>query len=329
MNHAAYSIRPFRDPDYEAEARIDREVDPMHAHTAEEIRHWTEAGASVPGRLNFKLVVEDRESGKVVAYGALQHWASSYHPQKFWVGIGVETSHRGQGIGRELYTRLEQEALARKVLCLWSGAREDDARSVRFLGQKGFAPVRKTWLSRLDLANANLTGFPDRTRTLSDIGIRISTIQEEGPARQEVREGLYRLSALAAADAPRVGDYTPVTFEEFAAFDLDGPGNIHEGTFVACKGPDFVGMSSLEREQSRPDTLRVGFTGIHPRFRGLGIASELKRRAVEYARERGYRYLVTANDSLNRPIWAINEKLGFRQEVVWVQAEKPFPASTL
>jgi GNAT superfamily N-acetyltransferase len=328
MDHVAYSVRPFTDPDYEAEGRIDHEVDPKHAHTADEIRHWTEAGAAAPGRVNFKLVVEDRESSAVVAYGGLQNLGSSYHPQKFWVGVGVELAHRHRGIGRELYTLLEREALARKVLCLWGGARDDDARSLRFLGQQGFVPVRKTWLSRLDVAAADLARFPDRSGTLSDLGIRLSTIQAEGPARREVREGLYSLATLAAADIPRQGDYTPVTFEEFAAFDLDGPGVIHAGTFVACKGQEIVGMSSLERVQSQPDTLRVGFTGTHPKFRGLGIASELKRRAVEYAREHGYRYLVTANDSLNRPIWAINKKLGFRQEVIWVQAEKTFASGT-
>jgi len=324
MDRNVYSVRSFVDPDYEAEARIDFEVDPEFAHTAEEIRHWTEAGAAVPGRLNLKFVVEDRSSNAVVAYGALQHSGSSYHPQKFWVGLGVEIAHRHQGIGKELYALLEREAVARSVLCLWSSARDDDTRSVRFLAQQGFVPRRKTWLSRLDVATANLGGVPDRSKALSDRGIRFSTVQEEGAADPQVRKGLYRLSTLAAADIPRLGEFTPVTFEEFAAFDLDGPGSIPEGTFVARKGSEFVGMSSLEREKARPDTLLVGFTGTHPEYRGLGIASELKRRAVVFARDRGYRYLVTANDSLNRPIWAINERLGFRQQVTWVQAEKTF-----
>jgi len=83
-----------------------------------------------------------------------------------------------------------------------------------------------------------------------------------------------------------------------------------------------VAWSSLQRMRGLPDTLDIGFTGTLPEFRGRGIASELKRRAVVYARDHGYRYLVTGNDSLNPRIWAINQKLGFQKWSVLVQAEK-------
>ncbi|MGP8077850.1 MAG: N-acetyltransferase family protein [Thermoplasmata archaeon] len=322
MDRVRYSLRAFTDSDYGAEARIDGEIDPGFAHTAEEIRHWNEASVTEPGRLNLKLVVEEATSSEVVAYGSLSHVPWSYHPQKFWVSVCVDRAHRSEGIGRELYAHLEKEGLTRSASRLWTSSRDDEPRSLRFLERLGYAPLRKTWLSRLDLAAADLTGLPDRSETLSRHGIRFTTMQGEGMDRPEARERLYELVVLASEDVPRIGEYTPPTFEEFVAFDLDGPGAVPEAMFLACKDTEFVGMSSLEREGSRPDTLRVGFTGTRPQYRGLGIASELKRRAIRYARDLGYRYLVTANDSSNRPIWAINEKLGFRPEVTWVQAEK-------
>ena len=68
--------------------------------------------------------------------------------------------------------------------------------------------------------------------------------------------------------------------------------------------------------------MRVGFTGTRAAYRGRGIASELKRRALEYARGKGFRYLRTVNDSLNLRMWAINEKQGFRRTVEWVALER-------
>jgi len=87
-------------------------------------------------------------------------------------------------------------------------------------------------------------------------------------------------------------------------------------------------MSSLERDLARPDTLRVGYTGTHPDFRGRGIGTELKRRAAHFARGRGFRYLIAGNDSLNGPILAINRRLGFRPETVWIQGEKSLVVSS-
>lgn len=324
MDCDAYTVRPFRDADYEAEARLDFEVDPEHTFTAQEMRRWTETAAAVPGRVQVRFGVDHRESGTTVGIGSLHNLGTSFHPQKFWIHVGVARAHRRRGVGAELYSILEREALARSVLSLWGGGRDDDDESSRFWTRRGFVPLRKTWLSRLDVASANLAAFPDRSKRLAERGIQVTTLAAEGASRPEVRQRLYRLATIAAADVPRVGEYTPYTFEEFLEFDVDGPGAMHDGMFLACQGEEFVGMSSLEHVESRSDTLRVGFTGTHPGFRGLGIASELKRRAVEFARARGYRYLVTANDSLNRPIWAINAKLGFRQEVTWIWAEKKF-----
>jgi len=124
-----------------------------------------------------------------------------------------------------------------------------------------------------------------------------------------------------------MGEYTPATFEEFVSIDVAGPQAMPDATFLACVGEEYVAWSSLERELGTPETIGIGFTGTLPDYRNRGIASELKRRAVEYARAHGYRSLITGNDSLNTRIWAINEKLGFRPEITWLQAEKPLPST--
>ncbi|MGD0257580.1 MAG: GNAT family N-acetyltransferase [Thermoplasmata archaeon] len=322
MDLDRYAIRPFAETDYDAEARLDELTDPGFAHTAEEIRHWDHLEQLVPGRFRLQLVVDERSTGRTVAFGDLSHSSFNFHPDKYWISATVDPAHQAQGIGTELYSRLERAAVEQKAICLWTSARADDPRGVRFIERNGFATLRKTWRSRLDVTEANLEALPDRTAALAGEGIRVSTLAEEGRNRPEVRRRIYDLSRVASADVPRLGDYTPVSFEQFVQIDIESPDSLPEAFFLAARGDQFVGLTVLGREPQRPDTLHVGFTGTHPEFRGRGIASELKRRAVEYARDRGIRYLVTNNDSLNRPIWAINEKLGFRKMTTWLQGEK-------
>jgi GNAT superfamily N-acetyltransferase len=97
-----------------------------------------------------------------------------------------------------------------------------------------------------------------------------------------------------------LGSIQPVSCEEFVTTDIDVPGFMPEGCFLAFRDTDVIGMASLPRDLARPDTLRVGCTGTHPEFRRHGIGTELKRRSAVFAQDRGFRFLVTGNDSLNR-----------------------------
>jgi GNAT superfamily N-acetyltransferase len=317
-----YSLRPFTDSDYEAAARVNREVEPEFYRTAEENRHWAEVLTAEPGRICHRIVAEERRSGDVVALGGLEHAVFGYHPQKYWLVVTVSPAHRGHGIATEMYSILEREALARNAICLWSGAREDHPEGVRFLERHGFSIQRKSWESRLDLTRTDLAGIPDRSALLRDRGIRFTTFSEEGATDPAVRQRLYRLQTIASADVPRMGEYRPISFEQFVSVDLEDPQTVLDGLFLAAHGDDYVGMTTLYRDGSRPESLRIGLTGTHPAFRRWGIASELKRRSVEYARGHGFRYLATMNDSRNQAIWAINQKLGFVRAAAWVEGEK-------
>jgi mycothiol synthase len=321
MDALRYRIREFRDEDYPAEARLSNRVDPDDPTTPEELRHWDESTAA-PHLVHRKFVTEERETGAVVATGAIHQIPFNYHPHKFWTSVHVDPDHRRRHLGQTMYALLEREASERAAIALWASVLLGDTAGRGFLERQGFVEQRRLWVSRLDLARVDLPSVPDRTPELAAEGIRFSTLAKEGPDNADVHRRLYRLWDACGQDVPIVGQHTSVPFETFVRLELGRPEVLTDATFLAIQGDEYVGMSSHEVHGLERSTLRIGFTGVLRTFRGHGIATELKRRAIEYARAQGYRFLRTGNDSLNAPIWAINQRLGFERLRTWIQAEK-------
>jgi mycothiol synthase len=321
MDRGRFTIRPLVDADFEAVARLAAVTDPKHAGTPEEFRHWDRLLNLERGHLNLKVVAEDGATQAFLGWGSLAQPSFNFDPVRFWIWVAVFPEHRRQGVGAALFAHLVDEARGRKGVALWGNAMESDPAGVRFFASHGFPLTRKVWTSRLDVTQADLGSIPDRTAHLGKEGIRLSTLAAEGATSLEVRRRLHRLTELSGLDAPRMGGHHPASYEEFVALDLETPGAMPEGIFLALKGDDIVGMSSLMRDLARPDTLRVGYTGTHPEYRGRGIATELKRRSALLARDLGIRFLLTGNDSQNRRMLSINQRFGFRPETVWLQGE--------
>jgi GNAT superfamily N-acetyltransferase len=58
-------------------------------------------------------------------------------------------------------------------------------------------------------------------------------------------------------------------------------------------------------------------TGVDRRYRSRGIATALKLLAIRCARRYRAAYLRTNNDSLNAPMLAVNQKLGYISQPGW------------
>lgn len=315
-------IRPFTPGDYPAEYEIELEWEPSVCVSIDELRRQDEIQARRADRLNLKLVAETSQDSRVVGLGVLAHSIANYHPQKFWIWTGVRRAFQGQGVGSALYATLEMEARTRQATALWVSVKEQEERDRAFVERRGFLPQRKVWLSSLDLLAADLEDREGRGAKLEADGIRFSTLEAEGSKDPKVRHAVYVLAQTCSRDTPRVGEFSPSTFEEFQAFQLDTTMALPAGHFLAIDHGEFVGLSTVERDQIQPDSLRIGFTGVLRAYRGRGIAAELKRRVARFARDSGFRFLKTGNDSLNGPILAINRRMGFQPEIVWITYEK-------
>ncbi len=321
MDDASYRLRPLEDGDFDAYARLRSVLDPENPVSADRIRYWfrVEGGA---GRFQRYVVCEERASREVVAVSAIWQQAGNFDPDKYWTQVSVDPAHQSRGVGRRLFRGVEETALSRRAKALWTFVKSEDLRSVRFFEQAGFLEQRRIWNSRLDLSELTPSGRTAGRAKLESEGVEFTTLAREGVDRPEVRERLYRLYEEAGSDVPRMGPVTPVTFEDFRESVFGAPGFLPEAIFLARVGKEYVAMSSLVSVPKKPDTLHIEFTGALRSYRGRGITSELKREAAESVRARGYRFLETNNDSMNAPIWAINERLGFRRSSVSILGEK-------
>ena len=323
MDAKRYRLRAFGDGDYDALGRIQSERFPELPTTGREEREWDETMARAHV-LNEKWVVEERASGEVVGFAALSHALYAYDPHRFWVVVLVDSRHTRQGIGKALASLLNAEAADHRALCFWTNVRKEDERSLRFAGQQGFRSMRTTWMSILDLSGPTpARSASDRHEPLPPEGVRFTTLAEEGPRRPEVRRRLYELWTEASRDVPRMGEYVPVSFEQFEV-ELDREAIVPEAFFLAGHGDAYVASSHLERDLAESDALMVGFTATRAAFRGRGLATELKTRSIDYARQHGIRALKTFNDATNDPILRINERLGFRRVFALANLQRDF-----
>lgn len=319
MKVDAYQFRGFQSSDYPAEAALWTRLDPGRTFSADEIRRNDETFFKPPMVL-FQIVAEERSSGRAVGIGSLRSDPESFDPQTFWADVDVDPVHQGQGLGVALANAVNAEAERRRARRLWAQIRVDDARAVRFLARQGFTEQRRSWRSRLEIARA--ATLPDRSDAFRREGISFLTLAEENVADPAVLRDLYEVYEATTADEPRVGPFTPIAIEQFVEEELRGPYFLPDAYFLARDGDRFVAVSILRRAEGEADTLHQAFTGTRREYRGRGIATELKRRAVEYARLHGYRVIRTGNDSLNHPMLAINRKLGFKPESERIVAEK-------
>ncbi len=321
MDASAYRIREFRDADHEALAEVQRRAFPDLPRSAAEMRHFdrfsVEGGPS-PVRLAAVLPPAD----ELVGQGELDQPPHHFDPQKYWLSVVVDPAHRGRGLGRALFERLEAEARRRAATTLWVQLDAEDPEGVRFARARGFVELRRVRQSRVELAESRPDLLADRSPEHRALGVEFTTLAAEGAEREEVRREFFRLHEAAAVDVPSVGPRTPITYEQFARHVFSAPGFYPEATFLARVGRRYVSLTALERRDSQPWFLSVAFTGTDPAFRGRGLATELKRRSIEFARASGFTTVETWNDFENPRIWSINERVGFRSIHIWSTLEK-------
>ena len=312
------TIRP-RVPDDDGQIvairnRIDPEYPPQ---TVEIFRHFA---SLVPEGMHSEQWVAE-QAGRIVGYALLEQAWWSKTPGVFEGKIRVDPPLWSEGIGAQLYDCLLQRVKELDAQKLYSGIREGDDHAERFVSRRGFTPTgRSHRMSRLDVRQANLDGYEGLEEQLVRSGLQVKTVAEIGMDDEGFLHALHDLDSLSARDVPSSEPFEPAPFDIWLRDALTGPGSSPAWSWVALDGKQPVGVAFLRRQGG--NAAFNSYTGVHPAYRGRGVARALKQKTIDWARENGVDYIYTGNDVANQRMLSINIRLGYQPLPAGVEVVK-------
>ena len=231
----------------------------------------------------------------------------------YFTMVRVLPAYRRAGVGTALLAALSERARTADRGSLIGRLREDDDEAHRFVERRGFQVLSRECPVALDLSR-----FGEPARVLP--GVEIFSLAE----RPDLLEAAYGVHSIALRDVP-VGTEAPsaAPYGEWLAETVEAPGALPGLSLVALLDGEAVGWSGLAELAGQERTAENLLTGVLPEARGRGIATALKVEQARRAREAGFLRIETVNDEANAPMRAVNARLGFEAEPVWLLMRGP------
>lgn len=272
---------------------------------AREIATWSRSAGQ-------RYVVVAGEPQRVIAYGAVWQFRSD----GYRMDLVVSPSWRRRGVGGLLLAHGVEQARTLGAVTLQARADDDWTDSLAFLRSHGFVETMRMHRQVLDVADARLDRLAELETRLAGQGVTITTLAAE-LARDPLSWTKFRDVHHAAEEGWEDPDPRPVP---------DPPQSPEDFRSSYQDAADYHGVGLAECLLAVHDDRYVGFvgvlgTGVHPRYRGRGIATALKARWVAKARDRGVPTVTTASGS--PAMLHINESLGYRLTSTEIRLVKP------
>lgn len=310
MASRKYTIRPaVPEQDYAALARLLCQI--WHEPTtAQNLHDWDSLGRDEDGRVLRRNLLQD-ERGRLIGYGIVRHMAHEAEGW-FYVWVGIAPGHRRQGWGQLLYQNTLDTALAHGATELGTDVLDDCPECLRFAEKQGFIVDRHLYESVIDLRPFDPASFAGLVEAVAATGIRFTSLAAEGDT-EEARRKLHRLNYACALDDPASHGTFP-DFDQLNATWNQVSWFIPEGQLLAVDGERYVGLAAVG---TFPETNAMYnlMTAVDREYRGRKIAQALKLLSIQFAQAYGADTIRTHNDSQNKPMLAINRKLGYRPRV--------------
>lgn len=173
----------------------------------------------------------------------------------------------------------------------------------------GFIEQERMWPSSLDLKTFNRSSLEGSVEKAQSQGINFKTLADF-ENNTETQTMYYNCLAQCLKDVPTAEPINIWPFELWKERFWNSKNRITNGNFMALDGKTLVGISQLWPSAKEGD-IKTGLTGVLGSYRGKGIAKALKLLATDYAIDNDYKTISTHNHSINKPMLAINEAMGY------------------
>ena len=316
------AVRPFTADDYADITRLHNANFPEFSMNDEEFQH-EDSQRTEPCRLARWVAECD---GRIVGFAHYEQNPQVYHPRKFQLNITVDPDFYGRGIGRRLYDLVLSEVTQFDPIAVDEWTRADMAFRIGFLERRGFVEDMRMWISALDLTQFDPSQFAHEVAAVEAQGIQLRSWVDLGFDDAGVRRRIYEtwLSVREDVPLPPNDKRTETSFDQWWE-RVERPDFLPAGYFIAVAGDHYVGTSNLWHSPAAGE-LRSGTTGMRREWRRRGIALALKVRSLAFAKNQGYLRVVTENETNNRGMIAINDRLGFVKQPAYVHYLKRFEA---
>jgi RimJ/RimL family protein N-acetyltransferase len=245
-----------------------------------------------PERLRAVELVAESE-GKVMATGSAHLHILTTKEGAAWASVTVDPAHRRQGIGGEIGLRLLDHLRASGATNVQSVFRWTEE-GERWATARGWSKLLGCPLIALD---PRVVPEP-----VLRPGYRCVSMAEMAP------EAVYEAAREAALDEPTPVPYDNVQFDEFLREWKQPENDLESSTAVLREDGSVVAFTYLYVSGARA---QQGFTGTVREYRGRGLATAAKRRALRTAAARGVTRVTTSSAEENAAMRGVNRKLGF------------------
>lgn len=250
----------------------------------------------------FKAIDDD---GSALGFVTVRRYP--FNPEgQFWIMLIVDPNRTDQGVGTSLL--MTAESFARE-----SGATHalsyvmERTRNMAFAAKNRYQVIYKLVRNELDLASFDYEPFRNSIESLETTGMRFITYAEWGDS-PEHRRLLWEVCNVGNADCPDADLGFDPPFEDFEREHFAPSKNLDDRFLIVSDGLP-VAMTNLERKACGKWV--TDFTCTARSVRGQGLAVLVKAGSINSARERGASSIVTVNDQTNKPMLAVNARLGF------------------
>jgi GNAT superfamily N-acetyltransferase len=228
-------------------------------------------------------------------------------PGRFEVEVIVRPQVRRLGIGGALNAQVTSFARLHGARALECGVRATQLEPILpWLTREGYREVSRMRESELALTSLGADLDEQAANLARSAGISLVTLAEEDTP--DNRTKLWKLSVLTEKDIPFDEPHPEEPFEQFERI-LNSPLVLKDNLVIAKDGDDYVGLSLLGRQ-----TAQKAFTwttGVHPSYRGRGVAKAIKYRSAALARQHGFAVMRTFNHVNNPAMLAVNVGMGY------------------